>query len=80
MSSTSAIASTPAKPPPTKVKVSIRLRRSASQVDEARSIRPSTWLRTAIASSTFLKPIASSARPGIGSVRATEPSPTIRWS
>ena len=80
MSSISAIASMPAKPPPMKANVSMRLRRSWSQVDDATSIRLMTWLRTAMASSTFLKPIAFSARPGMGSVRETEPRPTIRWS
>ena len=70
----------PANPPPTKTNVSMRLRSSGSQVLAATSIRLSTWLRTAMASSTFLKPMPCSASPGMGSVRATEPRPTTRWS
>jgi len=37
-------------------------------------------LRSAVASAIVLKPIACSSRPGIGKVRATEPSATISWS
>ena len=80
MSSTSPMASMPAKPPPTKTKVSMRLRSSASHVDAAMASWLSTRLRSAVASSMCLKPMPISARPGIGSTRATEPRPTTRWS
>ena len=44
------------------------------------SMQLSTRLRSAVASDSDLKPIACSARPGIGSVRETDPSATISWS
>ena len=39
-----------------------------------------TWLRSAIASGSDLKPSECSARPGTGSVRLTDPTVTISWS
>lgn len=80
MSSSSANASIPAYPPPTKTKVSADLRSAGSGCEDATSSRSSTLLRKAIASSTFLNPVASSASPGIGRVRAIEPIAITTWS
>ena len=49
---------------------------SGSSSDSAMSRQLSTWLRSAVASDSDFSPIACSARPGIGSVRETEPSAT----
>ena len=53
---------------------------AGSSSDSAMSRQLSTWLRSAVASDSDLKPIACSARPGIGSVRETDPSATTSWS
>ncbi len=53
---------------------------AGSSTDSAMSRQLSTWLRSAVASDSDLKPIACSASPGIGSVRDTEPSATTSWS
>src|SRR6266540_5201104 len=76
MSSSSAIASMPAYPPPTSTNVNARRRVAGSVVVAAMSNRDSTWLRSQIASPIVLKPTAYSVSPGIGSVRDTEPGGT----
>ena len=49
-------------------------------VSSAMSRQRRTWLRSVTASVSDSKPIACSPSPGIGSVRETGPSATIRWS
>ncbi len=78
MSSTSAMVSTPAKPPPMTTKVRALRRIASSVVDSALSSCAMTWLRRLIASSTVFMPMPCSARPGIGKVRETEPVATTR--
>src|SRR5918995_7035902 len=73
-----ASASTPAYPAPTKTKVNSRRRWASAEAAAATSSRVSTWFRRWIASASDLKPRACSARPGIGSVRATAPRATTR--
>ncbi len=80
MSSSSASASMPAYPPPTKTKVSSFRRAAWSVTLDAMSSLSSIWLRRAIASSTCLNPMPCSASPGIGSVRAIEPGATTTTS
>ncbi|CNJ14212.1 Uncharacterised protein [Mycobacterium tuberculosis] len=75
MSSSSEMVSTPAKPPPTMTKVRARRRASASLSMDATSMRSRTQLRTETASSMVFRPIATSARPGIGNARVTAPAP-----
>ena len=70
----------PAYPPPTKMNVRTRRLRSASRVDSAMSMHSRTRLRIAMASSMVLKPVPSSASPGIGSVREIEPGATTTCS
>ncbi len=44
------------------------------------SMQLSTWLRSPVASDRDFKPTACSPRPGIGSVRETDPSAITSWS
>ncbi len=53
---------------------------SSSWVDSAMSMHSMTRLRSWIASSTVLKPVPTSASPGIGRVRDTEPTATTTCS
>ena len=80
MSSSSASASMPAYPPPTTTKVRVRRRTASSAVDSAMSSDSMTRLRSAMASSTVLKPVPCSARPGIGRVREIDPAASTMWS
>ena len=70
----------PAKPPPMTVKVSRRSRSGPAGRFAASSKFVSSWSRTATASSMFFMPMASSATPGIGKVRDTEPAVTMMMS
>ncbi len=80
MSSSSASASMPANPPPTKVNVRYFLRSSWSTVLAAASSLDITWLRRKMASPMVLNAMPCSASPGIGISRATDPSATTRTS
>ena len=73
MSSSSAMDSEPAYPPPTTMKVSALRFSSSLSVREATSMRSSTQLRTDTASSMVFMPMAFSASPGMGNVRVVEP-------
>ena len=78
--SISAMASIPAKPPPTTTKVRARLRSSASVIREPASRRSRIWLRSWTASSTERRPMPCSPRPGIGNTRVTAPAViTMSW-
>jgi hypothetical protein len=80
MLSISASASTPAYPPPMKTKLNARRRVRGSSVVAATSSCSNTWLRSQIASPMPLNPTPFSRRPGMGSVRDTEPGATTTWS
>ena len=70
----------PAKPPPTTTKVSRRSRSGPAGRFAASSKLRTMRSRIATASSIVFRPIASSATPGIGKVRETEPAVTTIWS
>ena len=70
----------PAKPPPTTTKVSSRSRAGPAGRFAASSKFRTMRSRIATASSIVFRPIASSATPGIGKVRETEPAVTTIWS
>ena len=75
-SSISVMHSMPAKPPPTTTKVSARARSTGSVMSEPASIRSSTPLRRATASSMVFRPMPLSASPLIGNVRVIAPAAT----
>ncbi len=70
----------PAKPPPTTTKVSSRSRSGPAGRFAALSKFVRMRSRIATASSMVFRPKASSATPGIGNVRLTEPAVTTIWS
>ncbi len=72
--------SMPAKPPPTTTKVSSRSRSGPAGRLAALAKLSVTRSRIAVASSIVLRPIASSATPGIGKVRETAPAVTTSVS